>query len=140
MINSELEIRKTVKRKKEVLVPKKSDMVFIPNRVTNAKYNYTLIQEKIFNFLLYNLQAAIRLNMNGGDYHQLELFKEINEDRVGISIPINNISTPNHYSEVREAAESLGKSLIRITQTNKETGKKEMRSLYLFGADRKSVV
>lgn len=127
-------IRKTQKRKVEVKLPSKSDMVFIPNRITNAKYSYTLLQEKILNYVLFNLQEAIKINMNGGDYKQLELFREINADRVGLSIPINTITTPNHYSEVREAAENLGKSLIRITQTNPNTGKKEMRSLYLFGA------
>lgn len=131
---SDLEIKRTVKRKKEVKLPAKTDMVFIPNRITNAKYNYTLIQEKIFNYVLFSLQDAIKLNMNGGNYQQLELFREINADRVSLTIPISNIAAPNHYAEVRESAENLGKSLIRIIQVNPKTGKKEMRSLYLFGA------
>lgn len=131
---SEFEIRKTAKTKREVRLPAKSDMVFIPNRITNAKYNYTLIQEKIFNYVLFSLQDAIKLNMNGGNYQQLELFKEINADRVSLTIPMHTIASPNHYSEVRESAENLGKSLIRIIQVNPKTGKKEMRSLYLFGA------
>lgn len=126
--------KRTEKRKVEVILPARSDMVFIPNRITNAKYSYTLLQEKILNYVCYSLQEAIKLNMNGKDYRQLELFREINADRVAISIPINDITAPNHYSEVREAAENLGKSLIRITQTNNKTGKKEIRSLYLFGA------
>lgn len=131
---SENIIRKTQKRQAEILLPAKSDMVFIPNRITNARYSYTLLQEKIFNYVLFNLQDAIKLNMNGGDYKQLKLFKEVNADRISLSIPIKSLATPNHYADVREAAENLGKSLIRITQSNPETGKKEVRSLYLFGA------
>lgn len=127
-------IKKTAKRNQEVILSAKPEIMFIPNRVTNAKYNYTLIQEKIFNYVLFNLQEAIKLSLNGKDYMQLQLFKNINEDRLSITIPIRNIVNPNHYPEVREAAENLAKSLIRIIQVNKETGQREMRSLTLFGA------
>lgn len=127
-------IKKTAVRKKEVILPAKPEIMFIPNRVTNAKYNYTLVQEKIFNYVLFNLQEAIKLSLNGKDYSQLKLFKDINEDRISISIPIRSIASPNHYPEIREAAENLAKSIIRIVQVNKETGKKEIRSLTLFGA------
>jgi hypothetical protein len=127
-------VKKTAIRKREVVLPARPEIIFIPNRVTNAKYNYTLIQEKIFNYILFHLQEAIKLSLNGKDYSQLKLFRDINEDRISITIPIKNIAGPNHYPEVREAAENLAKSIIRIVQINKDSGKKEMRSLTLFGA------
>jgi Initiator Replication protein len=131
---SNFEIRKTAKLKKEIVLPANASTIFIPNRVTNAKYNYSLIQEKILNYVLYQLQDAIKTNMNGGNYKQLELFKEINQDRVGLSIPMKAVVSANHYAEVREAAENLGKSVIRITQVDPNSGKRETRSLFLFGA------
>ena len=128
MANIDNSQNKIVKR------PGKSDIIFIPNRITNAKYNYSLIQEKIFNLVLFRLQDAIKINMNGGDYQQLDLFKVINSDRVEVTIPISDITNPNHYGEVRIAAENLSKTLIKIKQTNKITGKGEIRTLTLFGA------
>jgi hypothetical protein len=125
-------IKKTAKRKQEVSLPANPDIVFIPNRVTNAKYNYTLIQEKIFNYVLFNLQEAIKLSMNGREYQQLELFKT-EEDGITLKIPMSNITIPQNYKDVREAAENLQKTIIRIIEINKETGKKEAWSLTLFG-------
>ncbi|TDH18062.1 RepB family plasmid replication initiator protein [Segetibacter sp. 3557_3] len=127
-------VKKTAIRKREVVLPIRPEIMFIPNRVTNAKYNYTLIQEKIFNYVLFNLQEAIKLSLNGKDYSQLKLFKDINEDRISITVPMRNIAGPNHYPDVREAAENLAKSIIRIVQVNKDNGQREMRSLTLFGA------
>lgn len=126
-------IKRTARLKKEVLLPANADIVFIPNRVTNAKYNYTLIQEKIFNYVLFHLQEAIKLSMNGGNYQQLQLFKT-DDDGITLKIPMSHITSHQHYNDVREAAVSLGKSEIRITERNPDNGKKTDWTLYLFGA------
>ena len=111
----------------------KPEIMFIPNRITDARYDYTLIEEKIFNSVLFALQPAIELHMSNKCYRQIELFKNIHNRNIIISIPMNRIASPNHYPRIRLAAESLGDKRIRIIFNNRENGKKELRSMHLLG-------
>ncbi|MEI6949884.1 replication initiation protein [Paraflavisolibacter sp. H34] len=124
-------VLKTAKRKKEVVLPELREIVFIPNRVTNAQYDYTLIQEKIFNYVMYYLQEAILLNMNGGDYTQLELFKVV-DTHIKVRIPLKNIAIPAQYKDVRNSAKQLASIVVGVPYRDKDSGKSYTRYQGLF--------
>ena len=123
----------TKKTGEEVSLPQQQDIVFVANRVIEASYNYSLIQEKIFNFLLFELQQAIKLSMNNQDYRQLALFKSKNSTTIRVRILLRNLATPNNYLKVREAAAVMGKEQIRIKIVD-ENGKPATRIVQLFVA------
>lgn len=124
-------IKKTAKKKKIVVLPSLRDIVYIPNKVTEAQYDYTLIQERIFNFIMFNLQEAIKLNMNGGNYQQLEMFTTVG-NTVKIVLPLKNIALPQQYKDVRTSAKQLASIVVGIPYTEKGTGRKYTRYQGLF--------
>lgn len=109
------------------------EKINVPNRVVFAKYNFTLIEEKILNFVLLALQEPIKLGMNGGNYNQLELFKESENNYVSILILLKNIGRSNQYKDIRAAALNLGKTEIKFPQYNKERKRNEVITKFLFG-------
>jgi hypothetical protein len=74
------------------LPDRRMEVIFIPNRVADASYEFTLFEERTLNYILFALQDAIRLNMNGANHRQLELFKT-GGDSVSITIPMNEIDS-----------------------------------------------
>lgn len=127
-----LEIKTTKHRKKIVALPELRDYVYQPNRVTNALYDYSLIQEKIFNFVIFYLQEAIKRSLNGQDYGQLELFANSNENIIRLNVPLNYIAIPSQYGKVRESARQLAGIVVSLKKTDEKTGEKFLRFTGLF--------
>jgi len=53
-------------RSSTIALPEMLTMIRQPNSVTNAKYNYTLIQQRVFISLIKELQTAITQHNNNG--------------------------------------------------------------------------
>jgi hypothetical protein len=106
---------------------RRMEVIFIPNRVADASYEFTLFEERTLNYILFSLQDAIRLNMNGANHRQLELFKT-GGDSVSITIPMNEITSPNQYPQLRAAVVEMGKTEVHIYNHNE----KLHRTIYLF--------
>lgn len=112
---------------KITLPDRKMEVIFIPNRVADASYEYTLFEERTLNYILYALQDAIRLNMNGMNHRQLDLF-QTGADSISINIPMNEITSPNQYPQLRQAVIEMGKTEVHIYSQ----GEKMHRTVYLF--------
>lgn len=76
-----------------------------PNRVTNAKYSYSLVQEKIFNLVMFYLQQDIKQSMGGMAVSQMNLFRT--QEDIKIPIAMKHIASPQQYPQVRESAKAL---------------------------------
>lgn len=94
--------------------------IFQPNCITNAQYNYTLIQERIFNYIIFYLQTYIKKTMNGEVARQLEIFSK-NEDYIDISLPLSAITKPHQYEDVRNRAKEMVGLLVNIEKDSRGT-------------------
>lgn len=136
MKEKELKPFNTKKRKKVVMLPAIKSYVYQPNRVTNAVYDYSLIQERLFNAVIYYLQDAIKLSLKGENYAQLALFKEFEQQQfIKIKIPLREISIPQHYDQIKQSIKQLASVVIEIPYNDEIT--KEKRVVYkgLLSAD-----
>ena len=111
--------RSTKKRGNKVTLPAKQEYCFQPNRITDSIYDYSLIQEKLFNTVIFNLQDAIKVSYKNEDYHQLTIWKNLDTDnKIIIKIPLSDISKPNHYESVKEALKKLASIVVEIPVKN----------------------
>lgn len=127
-------VKVTKKRQKAVMLPELQDRIYTPNRVTNMDYDYSMIQERILNWVLFYLQDAIQGSMNGKDYTQLKLFNEDDRESILINIPLSYISTPQQYPRVRESAKLLAGILIAIPRNDSKLKEKRIRDQGLFSS------
>ena len=112
----------TKKRNKVVALPSIRQYVIQPNRITNSVYDYSLVQEKLFNAVMFYLQDAIKLSIKGENYTQLELWKNAPKPGfINILIPLNEITIPQHYSYVKEALKELAKIVVEVPYFNERT-------------------
>lgn len=96
-------------------------MIYQPNRITNAIYDFTIIQERVFLFIVFYLQTYIKKRMDGVEYRQLDLFgSERNMDYIDICIPLNLIGKPNQYNEIRMRTVEMAQTIMRIQDKDKE--------------------
>lgn len=109
-----LEPTKRKKAKKLVALPGEyMTRVVIPTKLVNAEYSYTLIQERIFNYVMHYLQYYIKQVIEGKEVLQLDMFKN-NQERIHISIPLMTIAKPAYYDRAREAAKELATILVSL--------------------------
>ena len=128
--------RVTKKRKKVLMLPAFEDYIYQPNRVTNAIYEYSLTQEKVFNAVMYYLQDAIKISRNGADYTQLALFKEFNDSQfIKFDIPLKELSIPQNYEHVKKAIKQLASIVIEFPYKDKVTKENYMRYTGLLSAN-----
>jgi hypothetical protein len=107
--------RITEKRQKIVMLPEIISYMQQPNRVTEATYDYTLVQKKILTAVIYFLQEGIKHRLNGYSYEQLEIFKQNPSERIQIKIPLHEITpSKQYYSDVRESAKMLASIIVRL--------------------------
>ena len=107
--------RTTKKRGTKVTLPATQDYCFQPNRITDAIYDYTLIQEKLFNSVMFKLQDAIKISYKGENYQQLTLWKNMEvEGKGNLKIPLSDITIPQHYASVKKALEKLASIVVKI--------------------------
>lgn len=126
----------TKKQKKIITLPAIKSYIYQPNRVTNAVYDYSLMQERLFTAVIYYLQGAIKLSLDGKNYAQLALFKEYEQSQfIKIHIPLREITIPQHYEQVKKSLKQLASIVIEIPYNDAVTN--EGRILYkgLLSAD-----
>lgn len=62
------------KQKKIIMAPTMYSYIYQVNSVTNAVYDYPLIQERVLNALIFQFQDAIKEHKEGHDNTKLTLF------------------------------------------------------------------
>ncbi len=110
-----------------------SSYIYQPNHLTEASYNYSLIQERIMNSVIYLLQDSIRLRMMGKDYRQLSLFN--NNNNIVLDIPLRLIASKSQYSSVKESCKELAGLVVEIRYTDKCQNEKRLKYTGLFKVD-----
>jgi plasmid replication initiation protein len=131
-----LQVHQTKKKKKIVMLPAIRKFIYQPNRVTNAFYDYSLVQERLFNAVMFYLQDAITVSRKGEDYTQLSLFQEYKETSyIKIRIPLKEIAIPQNYEHVKKSVKQLASIVVEIPYLDKETKEKRIRYAGLFNAD-----
>ncbi|MDP4272686.1 MAG: replication initiation protein [Bacteroidota bacterium] len=126
----------TKKRKKIISLPAIRSYIYQPNRITNAIYDYSLIQERIFNAVIYYLQEPIKLSLKGEDYGQYSLFQEYKEQpTIKITIPLREITIPQHYDQVKKSIKQLASIVVEIPYINQKTQEKRVVYKGLLSAD-----
>lgn len=104
--------KKIMKEKKLRTLPAEfKGLVFQSNRITNAKYDFSLIQERIFNAVMCKLREPIDDVMHGTPVLQLELFSNEN---ILVHIPLMAISKPAYYNKVRETLTEMATIKIEV--------------------------
>ena len=98
--------------------------IYQPNYITNSRYNYTLIQERIFTYVIFYLQFYTKRVMAGEQINQLEIFQTDQPD-IKIHVPLDFIvpDSPAQYPKVRKAAQALAGIVVEVPYRDKE-GKK----------------
>lgn len=98
----------TKKRREEVILPGDT-YIYQSNRVTNGSFpDFNVYHSKIFVCIIKNLQKAIKAEIDGQNWQQLNIFEETeNGNFLKIGIPLSEISTHNNYKQVLECFEGL---------------------------------
>lgn len=132
----ELVPSQTKKQKRLVMLPAIKSYIYQPNRITNAVYDYSLIQERIFNAVVFYLQDPIKLSLKGENYSQLRLFKEYEEESyIKIRIPLKEITIPQHYDQVKKSIKELASIVVEIPYRNETTKEDRLQYRGLLSAD-----
>jgi hypothetical protein len=101
--------------KNQIILPGTTTTIYQPNRVTNARYRgFTLIQSKVFVSLIKQLQIAIRLDMEGKNWQQLDIFDSPDKRLFKVGIPLADIGKPVQYKEISESCQALTRLSIKI--------------------------
>lgn len=107
-------------KKAAIMLPELQDIaVKQPNRVTNAKYSYTLIQEKVFTFVIYELQEYIKRSMKGESVAQMNIFQR-ESDNIEVILPLKYIGRPSQYPLIRQSTEQICKVLVVLNDLEKK--------------------
>lgn len=127
-----LESKQVAKKKKIVLLPTEyMQRVVIPTRITEAQYSFTMIQERIFNYVLFYLQHHIIKTLEGEDVRQLDLFKTKDEN-ILVSIPMGMIGKPAYYNRIRESVIEMAQILVKIPITKNHEEYARIRGLFQY--------
>lgn len=133
----------------ETIQGKKSlTYVYQPNRLTEAHYDYTFLQEKLLNYVMFYLQMHIANVMKGEQVQQLDIFKAVG-DEIVVKVPMGLLVPPRQYPQLRSNADKLGGQMVRMKHKTPEgqalelyraifsgigrpENKKRSQDLYLF--------
>lgn len=105
----------------EKTIPGLKTTIYQPNHVTNARYHFTLIQERIFTYLIFNLQNYINRVKSGEEVEQLELFSS-GEQTIKVKVPMDFIcpDQPAMYPKIRSSVKSMASLPISIPYIGKD--------------------
>ena len=121
----------TKKKKKVVILPALRDYIIQPNRITNAVYDYNLIQERLFNCVMYYLQEAVQHQLKGESFKQLTIWQFSKENSsIRLLIPLKEISSHQNYDYVKQAIKQLASIVVEVPYYNEE---KKAQWLYITG-------
>jgi len=102
---------KTKKTGHVITLPDVREYIIQPNRITNAIYNYTLYQERIFTAILYYLQEPINNSMKNQPYTQLAMFSDT---EVKLQIPLKEIAGASEYRDVKKALKEMASIVLEV--------------------------
>src|SRR5665648_769626 len=126
----------TKKQQKIIMLPAFKDYIYQPNRVTNAIYDYSLTQEKVFNAVMFYLQDEIKFSRKGEYYTQLALFKDFSDSQfIKFKIPLKDLSIPQNYEHVKKAMKKLASIVIELPYKDEVTKEKYIRYQGLLNAN-----
>lgn len=113
----------TLKKRKTVTLPELQTYVIQPNRVTFTIFDgFSLTQLKAFSAIMLNLQEAIKLDMNNGDFKQLSLFNQF-EQSIKFNLSLKDITKdPTAYIPIKEAISQISEINVKIPMKD-EKGK-----------------
>ena len=121
----------TKKKKKVVILPALRDYIIQPNRITNAVYDYNLIQERLFYCVMYYLQEAVQHQLKGESFKQLTIWQFSKENSsIRLLIPLKEISSHQNYDYVKQAIKQLASIVVEVPYYNEE---KKAQWLYFTG-------
>jgi hypothetical protein len=107
------------KRKQSICLPELQGVSAIqPTRITNGSYPYNLLHQKIFTFIIYELQEHIRMVANGTKILQLDCFNN-NQEHIAVQIPMQYIGRASQYPIIRRETEQMCKILVTIPDFDK---------------------
>ena len=120
----------SAKKKLTTLLPELAKIsVYQSNSVTTARRDYTMMQERIFTWVMYNMQADIKKVMNGTPVEQLRIFSpELESDVVWTKIPLAYLGRSDQYRDIRDSVEKL--ATISVKMKNKEKGHQIITGLF----------
>jgi len=88
--------------------------IYQPNRITEAEYNGTLIQERTLTAIIYLLQEYIEPQIaQKKAFKDLKLFNK-QDPVIKLKIPLNHIGKPNQYDRIRESIIRLAGVVVNI--------------------------
>lgn len=111
--------RKTAKRKVPIVLPDVMSKIYQPNRITQAHLPLTLMQSKIFAYIMLQLQEPIQAHMNGATINQLDLFAKDDCIKIPIHIKDLNVDASN-YRHVKQAIRDLASVVVAVPYRNAE--------------------
>lgn len=109
--------------KKKSLDDLKGITITQSNRLSSAKYEYSVLQERVFNLIMYHLQVYVKQVMDGKAVHQLDLFAVQQQNTHLVQLPLYYITTPDHYNDVRQVCEHMATIPIIMSDPEKRIRK-----------------
>lgn len=110
---------KTGNNERKFMLPRTLTTVYQSNRLTSGAFQgFGLIHTRIFFAIIRSLQDAIRAEMNGLDWQQMNLFEEAFKDSIKIKLYLKDITTANHYPDAIKAAKELMGLIIKLKKSN----------------------
>ena len=104
-----------VKEHKVMILPSLQTYMVQPNRVTFTLFDdFTMLQMKAFVAIMLNLQEAIKLDMNNGDFMQLNIFDKFDQV-IKFDLSLKDITkNPTSYRDVKEAISKISEINVKI--------------------------
>lgn len=111
--------KKAVKNTGPIALPEVMTKIYQPNRITQAHLPLTLMQHKIFAYIMLQLQTPIKEVMKGNSQGQLDFFSH--PDYVKIPIHLNKLmADSSNYRHVKNAIRKLASVVVSFPYRNKE--------------------
>jgi plasmid replication initiation protein len=114
--------KETMRKKMLVSMPHEyRKLIFQPNTITKAQYSFTLLQERIFIYIMFALGEHSEQVRNGTYIEALELYSAPgNKDYIELDIPLRMIAEPSQYGQVRANAVKMQSTQMRIVKPRRK--------------------
>jgi hypothetical protein len=110
--------------------PDLTTKLYLPNHMVEANYNYSTLQEKIFNHIVKYLQYKIK-EIRESTVTQLVLFEGLENNELCIKLELSKISSPKKYQRVFQAALAMAGIVIEVPiKVDKAKEWREYRGLF----------
>lgn len=120
---------------KQFFLPGSYTTVYQSNRLTTGTFEgFGLLHTKIFLAIVKSLQAAIKAELNGHDWQQMNFFEEVSKDSIQVNLILKDVTSPNHYPDAVKAAKELMGLIVKLKKNNTPKGYICFRTL-LIGVD-----